>query len=129
MFALIKNLRGKKPDRIERIDLDTVRVVIGGESLIVPVKVLRLYQDMAVRVAAEKVVYAPLQMPGIDTFKAYDGPDPQPLLITKAEAESFKQPEAEEEVLLDDVRRSAFSIVSLAFKEDNKWRLLVAATK
>ena len=25
--------------------------------------------------------------------------------------------------LIDDTRRSAFSIISLAFKEDNKWRL------
>jgi hypothetical protein len=122
LFLLVKQLRGQKPDRIERIDPDTVRVIFDGESLVVPVKVLRLYQDIAVRVATEKVVYAPLQRPGIDTFKALDGPS-EALVVTQTEAEAFKQPETEDELLLDDVRRSAFSIVSLAFKEDNRWRL------
>jgi hypothetical protein len=122
LFWLIRRLRGKKPDRVERVDADTVRVIIGTESIVVPLKVLRLYQDIAVRAAAERVVYAPLQKPGIDTFKALQGPS-QTLTITEAEAEAFKQPEVEEEVLLEDTRRSAFSIVSLAFKEENKWRL------
>ena len=35
----------------------------------------------------------------------------------------FSSPEVPEEVLIDDTRRAAFSILSLAFKEDNKWRL------
>jgi hypothetical protein len=33
------------------------------------------------------------------------------------------KPEVPEEILTDAVRRSAYSIISLAFKEDNKWRL------
>jgi len=45
------------------------------------------------------------------------------LTIEHDDVNAFAVPEADEETLLDDVRRSAFSIVSLAFKEDNKWRL------
>ncbi|MGM9458208.1 hypothetical protein ACRERF_15230, partial [Lacticaseibacillus rhamnosus] len=45
------------------------------------------------------------------------------LVVTSSEADAFRKPESEEQILLDDVRRSAFSIVSLAFKDDNKWRL------
>lgn len=122
LFLLIKYLRGKKPDRVERLDADMVRVIIQGESLIVPLKVLRLYQDLAVRAAAESVVYTPLQKPGIDTFVAI-GDRGEEVRIDRSEAESFRRPEDEEQVITDDIRRSAFSIVSLAFKEDNKWRL------
>lgn len=124
LFQLIKWLHGRKPDRIERLDSDTVRIMTSGETITVPVKLLRLYQDIAVRTAVEKVIAEPLEKPGIDTFKVLEGGDEaEPLVLTKADSESFKRPELEESVLLDDVRRSAFSIVALAFKEENKWRL------
>lgn len=43
--------------------------------------------------------------------------------VVEAESEYFARPEVPEETLIEDTRRSAFSIVSLAFKEENKWRL------
>src|SRR5690606_27594307 len=42
---------------------------------------------------------------------------------TKADLPSFKAPDLGEEELLRERRRAAFSIVSLAFKDENKWRL------
>ncbi|WP_156629632.1 hypothetical protein [Methylobacterium sp. Leaf85] len=122
LFLLIKKLRGQKPEKVERLDADTVRITHGSTTLIVPLKVMQLYQDLAVRDAAEKVVYEPLLSEGIDTFIAFKG-HADPFIINDEEAFVFKKPEDEEHVLLDDVRRSAFSIVALAFKHDNKWRL------
>ena len=43
--------------------------------------------------------------------------------VSKAESAFFSKPSIEDEVLVDEIRRAAFSIISLAFKEDNKWRL------
>jgi len=42
---------------------------------------------------------------------------------TKEEANFFASPEVQESVVLESTHRAAFSIISLAFKEDNKWRL------
>lgn len=43
--------------------------------------------------------------------------------VSRQESEYFSRPEIPDEVLVEDTRTAAFSIVSLAFKEDNKWRL------
>ena len=43
--------------------------------------------------------------------------------IIKPEAAFFARPQVPDQTLVDDTRRSAFSIISLAFKEENKWRL------
>ena len=122
LVALIRKLRGKKPDRIERLAPDLVRLTIGDETLDVPLRLLRLYQDLLVRDAAERVVREPLERPGIEqvTFLQDGKPTAE---ITKEDAPSFVTPEVEEQTLVDDTRRAAYSIISLAFKEDNKWRL------
>lgn len=122
LIALVKFLRGRKPDRIERISPDTVRLTIDDESMDVPLTLLRLYQDIAVRKAVEGLVHDPLKKDGIDTFKVLEARKVD-VEITKGEATYFVAPEPDGAVVLDDTRKAAFSIISLAFKEDNKWRL------
>jgi len=122
LLWLIRKLRGKVPDRIEDLGDGRVRITINSETFEVPMKLLRLYQDLAVRAAAQKAIEAPLEKEGIDSFEVREEGKPI-LAITKGEASYFANPEVPEETLIEDVRRSAFSIISLAFKEDNKWRL------
>jgi len=118
----IRHKRGKVPDRVEKLSGNMIRVHYEDESFDVPLELLRLYQDLAVRNALEKVVHKPLQNPGIDLVEF--GPRKAPLQrVVKAQAESFKVPEVADRVLVSDTREAAFSIVSLAFKDDNKWRL------
>ena len=121
LIWLIKRLRGRRPDKLEKIDASRVRVTIDDKSFEVPMDLLRLYQDLAVRGAVRNLIEAPLNQSGIDVFKIRDDDNTQTVL--KDESEYFSAPEVPEEVLIDDSRRAAFSILSLAFKEDNKWRL------
>jgi hypothetical protein len=89
---------------------------------------VRLYQDLAVRSAAQKVVADPLRREGIETFEVKE--NKQPLLtVQKNEADYFEKPEIPPETLVETTRRAAFSIISLAFKEDNKWRLFDGNTQ
>lgn len=122
LLVLIKKLKGGKPDKIERLSADTIRLTFGTEVFDVPLRLLRLYQDLAVRDAAERIVKEPLEKPGIDTFKVIEG-KAVVIEVKEADIKSFEKPSFEEKTLLNEVRKSAFSIVSLAFKEDNKWRL------
>ncbi len=118
----IKYKRGEIPDRVEKLSGNMIRVHYGDESFDVPLELLRLYQDLAVRDALEKVVHRPLQTDGIDLVEF--GPREKPMQqVAKAESGAFKVPEMADRVLVDDTREAAFSIVSLAFKDDNKWRL------
>lgn len=120
LFWLLHKLRGRTP-KVERLENDTFRLTVDGESFVVPLRLMRLYQDYAVRRAAERAVAEPLRSEGIETVRF--GDKATGLQITKADVPSFTAPELPEETLADDVRVSVFSIVSPVFKDDNKWRL------
>lgn len=118
----IRTRRGRMPDRVEKLSGNMIRVFYDGESFDVPLQLLRLYQDLAVRHALEKVVHRPLQNPGINLVEFGERSNPAQRVI-EVEADAFKAPEIPDKILVSDTREAAFSIVSLAFKEDNKWRL------
>ena len=88
-----------------------------------PLAALRLYGDISVRVAIENVVVAPLSKEGIERFDVRDEDGAEVASVGKADLPSFVRPEMPDEPIVDDTRRAAYSIISLAFKEDNKWRL------
>jgi hypothetical protein len=122
LMWVIKKCRGKTPTKIERLSDSTVKLVIDGETFEAPVQLLRIYQDVAVRAAAQKLIEEPLSKEGIDIFEIREQKQ-SVLRVEKKEAQFFARPAIPDETLVDEVRRSAYSIISLAFKEDNKWRL------
>ena len=122
IVQFLKILKGRKPEKIERISESMMRITIDGQTYDVPLKLLRLYQDLAVRTAFERVVEKPLDIYGIEQFKVIENGQ-EVVKVEKPEAGYFHTPEIEDQILIDDIRNAAFSIVSLAFKEENKWRL------
>lgn len=125
---LIKHLQGRKIERSEQLSGSTIRLTIEGESIEVPIPLLRLYQDIAVRSALQRVIDEPLKRDGIDVFEIRENKHPI-ITVVQSEAIYFAKPELADEVLIRETRRSAFSIISLAFKEDNKWRLFDGNTQ
>lgn len=121
LFWLVKKLRGKKPDKIEHISEGMVSLEFQGETIVIPSSLLRLYQDAAVRIAAEEVL-RPLNHDKIDKFIIKDN-DVVTVEVTKSDAKYFTLPEIRDEIITENVHEAAYSIVSLAFKDDNKWRL------
>ncbi len=119
---LIKKCKGKSPSKVDKVSDETVRIMVDGTTIEIPLRLLQLYQDVQVRVAAQRLVEAPLQKDGIDSFEVREN-RVTVVRIEKAEGVFFAKPNVPDETLVDDVRRSAYSIISLAFKEDNKWRL------
>jgi hypothetical protein len=67
-------------------------------------------------------VEEPLKKDGIESFEVREHLRVV-VRITKDEAAYFAKPHIPDATLVDDTRISVFSIISLAFKEDNKWRL------
>lgn len=122
LIWLIKTLRGRSITSVEPASSGQVKITIETEVYIIPLQLLSLYQDLAVRTALQRLVEEPLKKEGIDTFETRED-EKVVTRVEKAEAVYFAKPTLPDEVLIDETRRAAFSIISLAFKEDNKWRL------
>lgn len=121
LIWLVKKLRGKNPEKTEHIGDDRVRITVGSEIIDIPIKLLRLYEDLSVRDALERVVKDPLEKDGIDTVEVRQEGNPVES-VSAEESTYFRRPDLDE-VVVKSVSTTAYSIVSLAFKQENKWRL------
>lgn len=121
LFWLIKKFRGKNPSKITDLKNGLMRIEIGNEAFDIPLALLRMYQDLTIRRAVESVV-RPLHKDGINLFKIKDQ-NQVVETINKDEVDYFTVPEVPEEEIVSSESEAAYSIVSLTFKDDNKWRL------
>ena len=122
LIFLIKWLRNRSPDNIKRLPSGIIQLSIDGETLEIPLEIMRLYQSPAVRIAAQQLIEEPLKKPGIESFEVREDGH-SVISVSKDESSYFAAPVIPEEFVNEDVRLMAFSIISLTFKEDNKWRL------
>jgi hypothetical protein len=122
LIGLRRWMAGRTPTLVERSG-SSVTVIIGDERLTVPTEVMRLYQDTAVNASMGKLLDT-LEGRGIDRieFRKFPG-GPAEQTVTAEDRAAFAPPEAPEETVVDETRRMALSIRSLAFQEGNKWRL------
>lgn len=116
---LIRLLRGRK-HQVEKVNEELYRLTVDGETYEVPLHLLRAYQNAEIRRNIQEMV-RPVKEPGIDSFMLRES-DQTLQEVTKDDVDSFDIPEYEE-LILDEESQYAFSIVRLAFKENNKWRL------
>lgn len=114
-------LRGRRITDVQMTEERRVSLHADEDALVVDYPVLVLLRDIPVRQAFDRAL-APLDREGIDTFAAGDDSS-FAVIVREHERRFFCAPNGEDEPLLEDTRTIAFSIVSLAFKEDNKWRL------
>lgn len=125
LFPLLKWMRGRSITQVDTIEAENgrpkVRIHVGDEFYDVERDTVDLLRDVGVRKATEQVL-APLGKRGIDVLALGHGAKVN-ITIQDAERDAFIAPQAQDVLIIDDVRDMVFSIVSLAFKEDNKWRL------
>jgi hypothetical protein len=126
LILLVKRLRGRMPDRVERLTPGMFRLFVGEETYDVPVELLDAYKELSVRKALERFVAKPLQKPGIDELKV-ESLGKLISHVEKGEAEYFRAPEIDSDIVVDDTRRAAYTIRDLSFDEDGTWRLFDGA--
>lgn len=118
-YYLLKFLKGRKPDKVERKDGD-VYVHVGDQYFVTNEKVIRLAENVAIREHAKKSV-ASLSENGIESISVQQKGS-EPLDINRDDVKSFDY-QIEEQQLSDETRKMVLQIISLSFKEDNKWRV------
>ncbi|MDA8095304.1 MAG: hypothetical protein M0T84_15630 [Betaproteobacteria bacterium] len=122
--GLIAVLRWLKNRRIKRVEVvpDGRRIITeDDDSIVVEERIIFLLQSRTVRTSLQQVV-RPIESDGIDTV-AFGTDEHVETVIARPEAAWFHVPPPEDALLADDTRMMSFSIVSVSFKEDNKWRL------
>jgi len=122
LMGTLKWLKGRRPRSVEITSEGKRRLVCeDGEALIVEEHTVMLLRSLRVREHLWQVV-APVEREGIDTVML-SADSRIDVMVTREEAAWFLPPAAAETVVHEDERTMAFSIVSLSFKEGNKWRL------
>jgi hypothetical protein len=120
LIQLVKWVRNRPIDKIEYVDHNRVIVIVQRETIEVERPVLDLYRSYEVRQALEDVM-APLAEDGIDLF-ATSSEDFPVVKVEKQEREWFLAPSQNEVLEETTAGTGLFRLVSLSFKEDNKWR-------
>jgi hypothetical protein len=122
LIKLVRLLRGRQPEKVESRDPATIEIFLDASStIVVPIEVYQLARDPQVRAGLAGVVADPLDKDGIESVRF--GPKGSATEIREDEAFAFRAPiELDGDVLVNRYRR-AFSIVSLSFKDGQKWRL------
>lgn len=121
LLWLIRKLKGRTPERIEKLPKGVFRLTLEGESIEVPMQLLNAYSDIQVRKALEKIVAKPLEREGIDEVCFIEKDVVE--RVAKSDAASFRAPEPPSDILVEDERRVAYSIRDLSFEEDGQWKL------
>lgn len=120
LYKLIKWAKGRKP-KVNVIIERNVELNFGEETITIQKEVFDLYRDIKVRKEAENTV-RPLEKEGVDRFEArYNNELIES--VDKKEVVYFNVPEIEDEKIDEQETDRSFTIHSLSFKEDNKWRL------
>lgn len=126
LFALIKRGKGHAPKNAVILSDGNVQLEFENEDVfIVPRQTFDLYLDMKVRTAALTAI-KPLAQPGIDTFAVRPEGVSKEMpfeLVRKEDIAFFEIPEVADTLIPTQQHRQSFSIMSLSFQDDNKWRL------
>lgn len=121
LAILIKKARGRSPKKAVELEDANVKIIFPDDTVIVSQGTFRLYKDIKVRKEFENAVL-PLKRSGIDRLEfRYENKPVES--ISKDEAPYFSVPDIGDEQIEDFESVKTFSITSLSFKEDNKWRL------
>ncbi len=129
LFQLIKKMKGKNPKSTKRMESGNISISFEAEpgqieEVEVTVETAGLLADKQMRVSIGKIM-EPLKKTGVETL-AVKQPDGAVIpLVNKKEAIYFEPPAMEPiPIDIDETpQETMFSIVSLSFKEDNKWKL------
>ena len=122
LWQLIQKSKGRKPKRIINLSEGMISIDFGDEDRIeIKKEVAQLYSNTTIRKAAYDVL-RPLENEGITSFKTVMENE-ETFSATKDDLKYFEPPQVTDEEILDQEITLNLSIVSLTFKEDNKWRL------
>lgn len=97
-------------------------VVADGDAIETERRTLDLLRNFKLRQALEQAITEPLDRDGYESVALTTDAQRGFVIIQKAERSYFRAPPEENEDLLDQTDSANLQLMSVSFKEDNKWR-------
>ncbi len=122
LFAVLRILKGKKPDQLQETDKGT-EITINQTTILVEPETLRLLEDRNTREAVQKFGNEALNIKGL-THLRIGRCDGSEMLLNPSDAPAFIMPSPDEEEPEEVVSRRDvwLKIVTSQFKDGYKWR-------
>jgi hypothetical protein len=122
LFAFIRTIRRRRIKKREETTPGYIKLTLeDDETIEIRAEVFDLYRNLQVRQQVRRVV-EPLARDGVDLLELRSEAAGT-VSIGSGDVSAFEPPELHEIPLLDRTTEMVVAIVSVAFKEDNKWRL------
>jgi len=124
LFAAVKFLKGKNPDKIEKLGDTHTSITLNQTTIVVDNKTLHLLQDRPTREALELFGDKALGVSGVTSIKLGERGALEDLELTSADKIAFKVPSsANEEPIVEVIQRDTLlKIVTSHFRDGYKWR-------
>ncbi len=122
VIRVIKWLRNRIIREVVLLDNGKARIVVDGDALEVERATIELLRNYRLRLALQQAIMDPLERDGYDSVAISDKPKDGFILILKNERQYFAAPPAEDEMLSDKEDTVNLQLVSVSFRDDNKWR-------
>lgn len=124
LFAAVKRLRGKRPEKVEPKGDGTTEITINHTTFLVDDRTVDLLQDLPTREAIEDLGNKATRIDGLDTLRiGSDTPDHQAVRLEREDLPSLRVPPESEEPDIEVTQRDVWlKIVSVHFRDGYKWR-------
>jgi len=125
LFAAIKFLRGRKPERVENRADGFTEITVNHTTIIVDQRTVMLLENLPTREALEVFGEKALGIEGVDSFRIGEkGAEAEDTVLSKEDRASFKVPEvSEKEPRVQLIEREVLlKIVTSHFRDRYKWR-------
>ncbi len=127
LIGLLKWLRNRPITNVKRIENGNVQISVSDEYREITQEVLELLRDFKLRQALEEAITKPLQKEGINTF-AVKLDNNAFLTVEKEERDWFACPPPQGEEIEEKIEIEKLQVISISFREDNKWRFTDGTT-
>jgi hypothetical protein len=124
LFAAIKVLKGKRPEKVEPGDDGTTEITINQTTFIVDDRTVALLQDLPTREAVEDLGAKAARVDGLDNLRiGVDDEKVEAVRLARSDLPSLKVPPEPDEPDTEITHRDAWlKIVSVHFRDGYKWR-------
>ncbi len=126
LFALVKWIRNRPVKKVELLTDGNMKLLVEGDDIVIRRPVGEVLNDLGVRKALAAVL-SPLKRPGVERFEIRDEKGSVIAATNTDELPAFEPPPPAAVVdpnpLTYNKFQQAFTIVTVTFKDGNKWRL------